>query len=469
MGCEVLNACNIKTETIKFDKKIDFSKKDNDFKKTFESVKKNNSKPIKKNKFLKQDEPKKQESVNDVNTNDKIKIKDNKDDNDKVKFSKENEEPKLNNEEIDKLKELLESLGIEVTDEILMELSLKFDLNSINQMIDLISFINSEILEIPEFENVFDSLKDLNQLTDYFKKNLDENKNELVKLKFTDLLGKLNGKVEKIEVSELKTDIKDNLKELISMINKDIEEVQNSEVKVQSNEKSLGNITLDNEEEAIDLKDNDKLSVKRLENESNLDKSNEKEIKVSKKVVKTNAKNQSSIKDEFKENLMNFSKENEEVKENFKNELNFKLLSKVNQMNKVVNQIKNNFVTKFDGKISEMKVLLNPKSLGKVELKMTIEKGNVIAEFKVESMMVKQAIESNLQDLRNALSDKGYSLDGLNVSVDKDDQDKQQENDKYYESIFDDDQNEEKNDSVSLIEESKLLNMMKRRAISYMG
>ncbi|MDM8534624.1 flagellar hook-length control protein FliK, partial [Clostridiaceae bacterium HSG29] len=210
-------------------------------------------------------------------------------------------------------------------------------------------------------------------------------------------------------------------------------------------------------------------SVKVLEIEKNLEKNDEKEIKVSKKVVKTNTKNQSSVKEEVKDNLMQFSKENEEVKENFKNELNFKLLSKVNQMNKVVDQIKNNFTTKFDGKISEMKVLLNPKSLGKIELKMTIEKGNVIAEFKVESMMVKQAIESNLQDLRNALSDKGYSLDGLNVSVDKDDQDNQKENDKYYENIFDDEQNEEKDESVSLIEESKLLNMMRRRAISYMG
>ena len=466
MGCEVLNVCNIKTETIKFDKKIDFSKKDSDFKKTFESVKKNNSEPIKKNESLKQSKPKKQELSKDPETSDKVEIKD---DNSKIKFSQDNKEQKLNNEEMNKLKELLESLGIEVSDEMLIELSSEFNLSSINQMIELISFINDETMEMPDFENVFDSLKDLNKLTDYFKKNSNGNKNELAKLKFTDLLGKLNGKVEKIEVSELKTDIKDNLKELVSMITKDVEEIQNLKLNNQPNDKTIEKVAFNNEEQVVNLKDDDKSIVKTLVNEKNSDENNEKEIKVSKKVVKTNSKSQSSIKNEFKENLMNFSKENEEVKENFKSELNFKLLSKVNQMNKVVDQIKNNFVTKFDGKISEMKVLLNPKSLGKVELKMTIEKGNVIAEFKVESMMVKQAIESNLQDLRNALSDKGYSIDGLNVSVNKDDQDKQQENDKYYESIFDDDQNEEKDDSISLIEESKLLNMMRRRAISYMG
>ncbi|MDM8534764.1 hypothetical protein QUF55_08715, partial [Clostridiaceae bacterium HSG29] len=157
MGCEVLNVCNIKTETIKFDKKNDFTKKDNDFKKTFESVKKNDNESNKKNEPLKKNEVKEEKTVNNEVKDHKVDVKN---DENKIKFSEENKKSEITNEEMDKLKELLESLGLDVTDEMLMELSSKFDLSDINQMIDLISFINSETLETPDFENVLDSLKD---------------------------------------------------------------------------------------------------------------------------------------------------------------------------------------------------------------------------------------------------------------------------------------------------------------------
>lgn len=95
-------------------------------------------------------------------------------------------------------------------------------------------------------------------------------------------------------------------------------------------------------------------------------------------------------------------------------------------MDQVVESVKSN-LTLDDGK-SEMIMKLKPESLGNVSLKVSIEKGIVLAEFQVENQAVKQALESNLQDLRNALQDKGFNVFDLDVSVRKDNKDNGQQN-----------------------------------------
>ncbi len=66
---------------------------------------------------------------------------------------------------------------------------------------------------------------------------------------------------------------------------------------------------------------------------------------------------------------------------------------------------------------SEMIIRLKPEELGKVELKIEVHNDNVIARFNVASQVVKEAIESNLQDLKNSLKDKGFSEMTFNVDV----------------------------------------------------
>ncbi len=95
-------------------------------------------------------------------------------------------------------------------------------------------------------------------------------------------------------------------------------------------------------------------------------------------------------------------------------------------MDQVVETVKMNF--KGDDGKSEMIMKLKPESLGNVALKLSIEKGIVMAELQVESQAVKQALESNLQDLRNALQDKGFNVFELDVSVRKDNQQQQGSN-----------------------------------------
>jgi len=95
-------------------------------------------------------------------------------------------------------------------------------------------------------------------------------------------------------------------------------------------------------------------------------------------------------------------------------------------MEQVIETVKTNF--KGDDGKSEMIMKLKPESLGNVALKVSIDKGIVLAQFQVESQAVKQALEANLQDLRSALQDKGYNVFTLDVSVRKDNQQQQNSN-----------------------------------------
>jgi flagellar hook-length control protein FliK len=65
----------------------------------------------------------------------------------------------------------------------------------------------------------------------------------------------------------------------------------------------------------------------------------------------------------------------------------------------------------------EIMMKLRPENLGNVNLKISVEKGILMAEFQVESQVVKEALESNMADLKQALSQKGYSIEGMQVSV----------------------------------------------------
>lgn len=82
----------------------------------------------------------------------------------------------------------------------------------------------------------------------------------------------------------------------------------------------------------------------------------------------------------------------------------------------IMDAIKGHIKLSDDG--TTMLIKLQPEQLGNVELKLNLHKGIVLAEIKVENEMVKAAIESNLDDLKQSLNNKGYAIEQLNVSVD---------------------------------------------------
>ncbi|MGB3366507.1 MAG: flagellar hook-length control protein FliK, partial [Acidaminobacteraceae bacterium] len=86
-----------------------------------------------------------------------------------------------------------------------------------------------------------------------------------------------------------------------------------------------------------------------------------------------------------------------------------------NIMKQVVNHTTSNLNILENG--SEMILKLYPKNLGEVAVKLAIDKGVILAEFNVESQSVKEVLQANLADLRTALSNKGFVLEGIDVSV----------------------------------------------------
>ena len=84
--------------------------------------------------------------------------------------------------------------------------------------------------------------------------------------------------------------------------------------------------------------------------------------------------------------------------------------------NQVLDAIKANISVSDTG--SSMLLKLQPEQLGDVEVKVTINKGVVLAEIKVENETVKAAIETNLDQLKQSLTQKGYNTNAISVSID---------------------------------------------------
>lgn len=94
-----------------------------------------------------------------------------------------------------------------------------------------------------------------------------------------------------------------------------------------------------------------------------------------------------------------------------------------NIMNQVMDGVKPNLNLVENGQQIVLK--LRPEELGTVDLKLSVEKGILMAEFNVESQIVKETLESNMADLKQALSEKGYNIEGMQVSVGQDQADQQ--------------------------------------------
>jgi flagellar hook-length control protein FliK len=66
--------------------------------------------------------------------------------------------------------------------------------------------------------------------------------------------------------------------------------------------------------------------------------------------------------------------------------------------------------------ISEAKITLMPEHLGQVDVKISIQNGQVIAQFLADSVHGKEMIEGQLSQLRAALQSQGLQVDKLEVS-----------------------------------------------------
>lgn len=83
----------------------------------------------------------------------------------------------------------------------------------------------------------------------------------------------------------------------------------------------------------------------------------------------------------------------------------------------IINQVIKKADLIVQGSHQEMVMKLEPESLGKLNLKLVVENGLVTAKFVAESHQVKEVLESNFNQLKDALQDKGIAVQNFSVSV----------------------------------------------------
>ncbi len=94
----------------------------------------------------------------------------------------------------------------------------------------------------------------------------------------------------------------------------------------------------------------------------------------------------------------------------------------------VINQIVKKAELIFTDAKQEMRMQLEPENLGKLTLKLAVERGLVTAKFVAESYEVKQVIESNFNELKDMLQEKGLEVQGFSVSVRQDNKENNSDN-----------------------------------------
>jgi flagellar hook-length control protein FliK len=83
----------------------------------------------------------------------------------------------------------------------------------------------------------------------------------------------------------------------------------------------------------------------------------------------------------------------------------------------VINQIMSQIRVHTGEQVTEMRLTLRPESLGDIVLRVLTQNGIVTAQFVAESQRVREALESNFNQLRDALSEQGIAFSELSVSV----------------------------------------------------
>lgn len=89
----------------------------------------------------------------------------------------------------------------------------------------------------------------------------------------------------------------------------------------------------------------------------------------------------------------------------------------VEQMREIVNQVVEQIKVMVKPDTSEMELQLNPESLGKVNVSIVAREGHITAQFVTESELARQALEGQIQQLRDTLGNQGLKVDEVEVTV----------------------------------------------------
>ena len=87
---------------------------------------------------------------------------------------------------------------------------------------------------------------------------------------------------------------------------------------------------------------------------------------------------------------------------------------------KIIEQVVEKASLQVNEKDSEIHLQLKPDNLGKLTMRIAVEKGIVIAQIVAENQAVKEILESNFNYLRDALNQKGFGIQEFSVNVGQD-------------------------------------------------
>lgn len=92
-------------------------------------------------------------------------------------------------------------------------------------------------------------------------------------------------------------------------------------------------------------------------------------------------------------------------------------IAHVRQMQDITNQIVEQIKITINPEQTSMELQLNPESLGKVNLSVVYKDGAMTAQFKVQNEAVKEALESQIQILKDNFNNQGLKVESVEVTV----------------------------------------------------
>lgn len=98
-------------------------------------------------------------------------------------------------------------------------------------------------------------------------------------------------------------------------------------------------------------------------------------------------------------------------------DVNVNGLQRMQQMVDIVNQVSEQIRSTVDASTTTMEMQLNPESLGKVLLTVSAKEGVMTATFKVQSEEARQALESQMYQLRENLEVKNLKVESVDVQI----------------------------------------------------
>ncbi|SKC74408.1 flagellar hook-length control protein FliK [Maledivibacter halophilus] len=95
----------------------------------------------------------------------------------------------------------------------------------------------------------------------------------------------------------------------------------------------------------------------------------------------------------------------------------------INEDSDLFDQILEGAKDSLSEEVSQITIALKPDSLGDLSIKISVEGGITVARFEAESETVKQALNDNIEEIKEMLKDKGFTIHKTVVTLNSEDED----------------------------------------------